>query len=136
MATHFSFDRELLGEAVAEVRTHWSGMFAFGIDLTVVNVTKDAIWIREAAIPDSANTTRPDPKWMVENMFSGQVPKEIVMPNPKVTIPDIQEQAIRDQEINPDVFTPPDQVRKWVTAWPTGLKLDPAALMGQPPEKK
>ena len=24
MTTHFSFDRELLGEALAEVRTHWT----------------------------------------------------------------------------------------------------------------
>jgi hypothetical protein len=30
----------LLGEAVAEVRTHWKGMFAFGIDLQVVNPPK------------------------------------------------------------------------------------------------
>ena len=48
-------------------------MFAFGIDHTVVNVTKDAIWIREAALPDTANTTRPNPQWLVQEMFGGGV---------------------------------------------------------------
>jgi ribonuclease Z len=135
MATHFSFDRELLGEAVAEVRTHWKGMFAFGIDLTVVNVTKDAIWIREAAMPDTANTTKPDPKWMLQEMFGGVVPKEIVFPKALHTIADVQEQAVRDLEISPDKFTPPDQIRPWVREWPADLKIDPAVLMGQPPQK-
>jgi ribonuclease Z len=136
LATHFSFDRELLGEAVAEVRCHWKGMFTFGIDHTVVNVTKDAIWIREAAIPETANTTRPDPKWMVNELFGGQVPKEIVFPPPKVTIAGIQEQAVRDLEIKPEEFTPPDQIRKWVREWPADLKMDPAALMWSPPGKQ
>lgn len=130
MATHFSFDVELLGEAIAEVRTNWKGIFAFGIDLTVVNVTKDAIWIREAAIPDTANTTRPNPQWMVANMFGGQVPKEITFPKPKFLVTDIQEQAIRNSEINPDVFTPPDQIRQWVREFPADLKINPAALLG------
>jgi ribonuclease Z len=136
MATHFSFDIELLGEAVAEVRTHWKGMFAFGVDLTVVNVTRDAIWIREAAIPDSANTTRPNPKWMVDELFGGVLPKEIAFPPPKFTVASQQDQAIRDLEIKPETFTPPDQIRKWVREFPVDLKLDPAALLGQPPAKK
>ena len=136
MATHFSFDLELLGEAVAEVRTHYKGMFTFGIDHTVVNVTKDAIWIREAAVPDIANTTRPNPQWMVQELFGGVVPKEIVFPKPHHTIAAVQEQAIRDLEIKPEVFTPPDQIRQWVREWPADLKIDPAALMGTPPAGK
>ncbi len=136
MATHFSFDVELLGEAMAEVRTNWKGIFAFGIDLQVVNVTKDAIWIREAAIPDSANTTKPSPQWMVDELFGGHVPNEITFPSPKFTIAEIQSQLIRDLEINPDKFTPPDQIRPWVREWPANLKIDPAALMGEPPQKK
>ena len=50
MATHVSFDRELVGEMMAGVRMHYPGFFAFGIDHTVVNVTKDNLWIREAAL--------------------------------------------------------------------------------------
>jgi hypothetical protein len=110
-------------------------MFAFGIDLTVVNVTKDAVGIREAAIPDSANTTRPDPRWMVANLFGGRVPKELVFPNPNYKVADIQEPAIRDTEINRNQFTPPDQIRKWVGEWPTDFKPNPAALMAQSPGK-
>jgi len=92
----------------------------------VVNLTKDAIWIREASIPDSANTARPDPKWMVQERFGGVVPKEIAFPPPAHTVAEVQEQAIRDLEIKPETFTPPDQIRPWVREWPVGLKVDPA----------
>ena len=135
MTTHFSYDLELLGEAMAEVRTHYKGMFAFGIDHTVVNVTKEAMWIREAALPDMANTTKPNPQWMVQEMFGGVVPKVIVFPPAAHTIADVQEQAVRDLEIKSEVFTPPDQIRKWVREWPKDLKVDPAMLMGGPPAK-
>jgi ribonuclease Z len=136
MATHFSFDKELLGEAIAEVRTHYKGMFAFGIDHTVVNVTKDALWIREAALPDTANTTRPSPQWMIQEMFNGAVPKEITFPPPAHTIAEVQSQEVRDLEINPDKFTPPDQTRPWVREWPQNLTINPASLMGQVPPKR
>jgi ribonuclease Z len=134
MVTHFSFDRELLGEMVAGVRTHWNGMFAFGIDHTVVNVTKDAIWVREAAIPNTANTTRASMKWMVKEMFGGKMPQETTMPSPKFKIKDIQEQAVRDLEIEPEQFTPADQLRKWVREYPTDLNIAPSAPPGQEPK--
>lgn len=60
MATHLSFDRELIGEMMAGVRMHYKGLFAFGIDHTVVNVTKDRVWLREAALPETTNIARPD----------------------------------------------------------------------------
>ncbi len=135
MTTHFSYDQELIGEAMAEVRTHYKGMFAVGIDHTVVNVTRDAIWIREAALPNTANNPRPNPQWMVKELFGGQVPKEMTFPNPTVRVADNVDQATFDLEIKPEKFTPPDQVRKWVREWPVDLKIDPAALMGQPPGK-
>jgi len=96
MTTHFSFDRELLGGAIAEVRTHYKGMFTFGIDYTVVNVTKDALWIREAALPDTANNTRPNPQWMVKELFGGVIPKEITFPPPKYTMAINVSQEIRE----------------------------------------
>jgi ribonuclease Z len=135
MATHFSYDHELLGEAIAEVRTHWKGMFALGIDHTVVNVTKDAIWIREAALPDTANNARPDPQWMIKEIFGGHVPKEITFPPAKVKVADNQEQAVRDLEIKAEEFTPEDQRRQWVREFPSGLTISPAALMGPPPKR-
>jgi ribonuclease Z len=110
MATHVSFDRELIGEMMAGVRMHYKGLFAFGIDHTVVNATKDRIWIREAAMPDTANIARSDPQWIVENQFDGHPPTEITFKN---TIPMNQEQSIRDLEIDPALFTPKDQVRQY-----------------------
>jgi hypothetical protein len=53
MATHVSFDKELIGEMTAGVRMHYKGMFAFGIDHTVVNVTKDPLDV--SGVPETAN---------------------------------------------------------------------------------
>ena len=43
MVTHFSNDETLVNEMIAGVRTHWDGLFALGVDVTVVDVTKDAV---------------------------------------------------------------------------------------------
>lgn len=132
MATHLSFDRELIGEMVAGVRLHYKGLFGFGIDNTVVNVTRDRIWIRDAVIPESANTAPPNPQWMIREMFDGKIPTEF--PKLKYTIAGNQEQSVRDLEIPPEVYTPKDQIRKWVREWPENLS--PAVLLGGPPSKE
>ena len=129
MATHVSFDRELIGEMMAGVRMHYKGLFAFGIDHTVVNVTKDRVWIREAAMPDTANIARSDPQWIVQNQFDGRPPTEITFRN---TIPMNQEQSIRDLEIDPALFTPKDQVRQYARL--SGIqetKINPADFFGR-----
>lgn len=134
VATHVSYDRELIGEMMAGVRLHWKGMFAFGIDHTVINVTKDALWIREAVLPETANTVRPDPKWMIDNMFDGKLPA--TLPKPKYRVADVQEQSIRDLEIDPARYTPKDQMRPWVREWPQDIS--PAQMFGgaKPPAQK
>ncbi|MGO9119277.1 MAG: guanitoxin biosynthesis MBL fold metallo-hydrolase GntH [Desulfomonilaceae bacterium] len=126
MATHLSFDRELIGEMVAGVRLYYKGLFAFGIDHTVVNVTRDRMWIRDAAIPVSANTAPPDPQWLIKEMYDGKIPT--AFPKLKYTVAGNQEQAIRDLEIQPEVFTPKDQIRERVREWPENLS--PAVLLG------
>ena len=125
MVTHVSFDRELIGEMMAGVRTHYKGLFAFGIDHTVVNVTKDQVWIREAALPETTNTARPSVEWMIQNNFAGK--------NPLLAS---QEQSIRDLEIDPALFTPKDQVREWARLPDPEFKMNPADLVGIPPAKK
>jgi ribonuclease Z len=127
MATHISFDRELIGEMMAGVRMHYSGMFAFGIDHTVVNVTKDRVWIREAALPETTNTARASGEWLIENQFDGKPPAEMVAKNPFLAI---QDQSIRDLEIDPALFTPKDQMRMWAHPLPPEFKLDPGAMIG------
>lgn len=48
-----TFTRHLEGaETIAGVRAHWDGLFQFGVDVAVVNVTKDAIWYRKASTPN------------------------------------------------------------------------------------
>jgi ribonuclease Z len=134
MATHVSFDRELVGEMLAGIRMHYKGLFAFGIDHTVVNVTKDRVWVREAALPETSNVTRPDPAWLVQQNFAGVVPGAMMVPNPFAAT---QEQAIRDLEIDPARFTPRDQMRPWARpgAAPEML-LNPGLMLGMPPERR
>jgi hypothetical protein len=64
------------------------------------------------------------------------VSKEIVLPRPAHTVADVQSRDVRDLEIKPEKYTPPDQIRPWVREWPTDIKMDPAALLGQQPGKK
>ena len=67
MVTHVSYDEELIPEIVAGIRVHYSGLFQFGApDVVVVNVTKDAVWTRKAAIPEAGNMTRPSPRDAIE----------------------------------------------------------------------
>jgi ribonuclease Z len=130
MATHVSYDRELIGEMTAGVRMHYKGLFAYGIDHTVVNVTKDRIWMREAALPETTNTARPSMEWLLQNNFGGRIPTETVhIRNPVLAN---QEQWVRDQEIDPALFTPKDQMRKWARAssLPPEIDVDPAQLSG------
>lgn len=119
MASHVSFDKELIAEMTAGVRMHYKGMFAFGIDRTVVNVTKDRLWIREASWPETANTARPDPLWMFREQFDGVVPTGF--PPQTYTVAGNQEQAIRDLEISAEEYTPRDQLRKEVREWPADM---------------
>ncbi|MGO7537294.1 guanitoxin biosynthesis MBL fold metallo-hydrolase GntH [Rhizobium ruizarguesonis] len=125
MASHVSFDKELIGEMTAGVRMHYKGQFAFGIDHTVVNVTKDRLWIREAALPAASNSARPNPQWMLKEQFGGEVPP--AFPPLTYTVAGNQEQAIRDLEIKPEAYTPKDQLREEVREWPAGMT--PAQLM-------
>jgi len=107
-------------------------MFAFGIDHTVVNVTKDRVWIREAALPETANSRLPDLQSLMQNNFGGKVPTEMTIKNPLWAV---QEQSIRDLEIDPALFTPKDQMRQWAR-FPAEIKINPADYLSGPPAKK
>jgi len=124
MVTHVSFDRELIGEMLSGIRMHYKGLFAFGIDHTVVNVTKDRVWVREAAFPETTNIVRPSAEWMEAN-----IPMDVTTsPNPVLAN---QQQSIRDLEIDPALFTPNDQMRRWVRVAEMGeeITVDPANLI-------
>jgi ribonuclease Z len=112
---------------VAEVRAHWDGLFQFGgPDVQVINVTKDAIWSREAAIPKNASPPSMDPRWFVPP--GQELPKEISFPTPRLPREKQQEQFVRDLEIDPDLYFPPDAKRKLVQQWP-GITINPREML-------
>jgi len=116
------FDHELLGEISAGLRMFYKGFFAYGIDNTVVNVTKDRIWIREAALSDFAGVARQNPQWVIQNMYDNTPPT--VLQKRKWTVAGNQEKAIRDLEIDPALFTPKDQIRKWYREFLQDAKIE------------
>jgi Arm DNA-binding domain len=62
MATHLAFDNDTMNEQSADIRAHWKGLFVYGApDVVVVNVTKDAVWHREAALPGFSGASMPSP---------------------------------------------------------------------------
>jgi hypothetical protein len=124
---HFEWSGDaLMAESVAEVRSHWDGLFMFGLDLNVINVTKDAIWVREAVIPDGAAPANMDPRWFVKP--GEKLPETIQFPTPTMPREVQQEQFVRDLEIDPEKYYPSDANRKPVQQWP-GVMLNPREML-------
>ena len=129
MITHTNYDDELMMESIAEVRTHWKGMFSFGApDVMVVNVTKDAIWCRKAALPEGNQSGSMDPRVMFPP--GSPMPEKLRMPDPTRPREVQQEQFLRDMELDGPDFYPPDQDRKIERVWPDdGIEMDVATLL-------
>ena len=109
MTTHMNFDPFLNEETVAEVREHWKGPYHFGApDGIVVNVTKDKIWVREGVLPDFPNSKAP------QFDFGN---RQLIVPLPPTSRQEIQNQEIRDQQLDPDLYYPegykPDLLEEW-----------------------
>ena len=125
MCTHVAYDEELVPEIVAGIRTHWDGLFQFGApDVVVVNVTRDAIWTRMAAFAEAAMTAQPSPGEAVELFGLGPTQTEVVFPKPRHTVLDVMESFMREQEIDPRKYYPPDVYREPITVVPDDLKID------------
>jgi ribonuclease BN (tRNA processing enzyme) len=125
MATHLSYDEEMVPEMVAGIRTHWDGLFQFGApDGVIVNVTKKAIWTRKAALPESTNFARPSGKEAIE-LFDLSLTKTTVnFPDPKYTLADIEDPTSRTVEYDAKLYYPPDVYRKPNPVFPKGFKID------------
>jgi ribonuclease Z len=124
---HFEWSGDqLAAESVAEVRAHWPGLFMFGFDLQVINVTKDSIWSREALIPDGGAPATMDPRWFVPP--GEKLPEKIEFPTPRMPREVQQEQFVRDLEIDPKLYYPPDAYRKPTQKWP-GITLNPREML-------
>lgn len=99
MITHVEYEDDLLNEVSAGIRAHWDGLFLYGApDVMVVNVTKDAIWGRMAAMPGLTGANVPHPKELL-GLGDGPLPDEVLIPQPRIPREDQQEQYTRDNEI-------------------------------------
>lgn len=123
MTTHTPDDEYLNAEQVAEIREHWKGPFNFGFDRTVVNMTKDQIWVREGVIPERPNVKPPQ-----FDLSKGTVD----VPLPRHQRKDIQQKAIRDAEIPPESYYPEGFHPKLLQDWPAAKPI--SAPLGILPE--
>jgi ribonuclease Z len=93
------------------VREHWKGPFHFGApDMVVVNLTKDKVWVRDGVVPLYPNNAPPQ-----FDMAQGG----LIIPAPRNKRSDIQEQSIRDAQINPDLYYPEGYHPELIENWPS-----------------
>jgi hypothetical protein len=128
MATHLAFDNDTMNEQSADIRAHWKGLFVYGApDVVVVNVTKDAIWHREAALPGFSGASMPSPTLLFGNPLPVATGKGVV-PQPRLPREDQQEKLTRDLEIDPHKYYPPDVYREPITKLANPEEVDLIAL--------
>ncbi|MGA2373483.1 MAG: hypothetical protein ABSG11_22735 [Candidatus Korobacteraceae bacterium] len=124
IATHLAFDRDTLNEQSADVRAHWNGLFLYGApDVVTVNVTKDAIWARDAVLPGYAGQPLPNPTLLFGNPLPLQTGQGVV-PQPRLPREMQQEQLTRDLEIDPHKYYPPNVYRQPLTKLPNPQLVD------------
>lgn len=125
MVTHMQYDEDLIPEIIAGIRVHYKGFFQFGApDVVVVNVQKNAIWTRMAAIAEAPNPARPS-KAEAKYLFDlAPTHLEVEFPEPRHTIMDVQEPFVRDKEIDKDLYYPSDVNRELVRVFPKGFKIE------------
>jgi ribonuclease Z len=121
MVTHLELEPGLHNELCAGIRTHWDGLFVVGApDVKVVNVTKDAIWTREASLIGLANPKKPDPSDALALAWdTSRGPGQFFLPKVKIPREEQQEEFLRKMEIDPAKYYPPDVNRPMVTEMPT-----------------
>ncbi len=133
LATHLEYEPSTNNEVVAGVRAHWDGLFLFGApDVQVLNVTPDAVWAREAVLPGLGTIARPSGRDAVE-LFGedGKLPETIEIPQPRLPREQQQDQYLRDIEIDPALYMPPDVARDLVTALPPEMKINVADMVAR-----
>ena len=87
-------------------------------------------------MPKNAAPATMDPRWFVPP--GADLPDTISMPEPKMPREEQQEQWLRDLEIDPDLYMPPDAKRRLTQKWP-GITLDPREMLksrGIDPDKE
>ena len=137
MITHMLYDEDMIPELLAGVRVHWDGLFQIGApDVMVVNVTRDAIWTRKAALPDAANPARPTTEEAKELFDLSLRNHKIVFPTPRHSLEDVQEPFVREQEIEKEKYYPSDVDRDLVRSFPEGFEIDLPTMVAQKVKEK
>ena len=137
MVTHVGYDEMEVPEILAGIRVHYKGLFQFGApDVVVVNVTKDAIWTRKAALPDAANPRQPSPREAIALFDLSPAQTFVRFPSPRHSVADVQEPFVREQEIDPRKYYPADVYRKPSTVFPDGYRIDVKQMVQQKLEAK
>jgi ribonuclease Z len=132
MVTHTAYDEDLLPEILAGIRVHWDGLFQFGApDGVVVNVTKEAVWTRNSALSEAASPARPSPSEAKELFDLGPRHLNIEFPDPRHDVADVQEEFVREKEIDPDLYYPEDVKRDLVRVFPRGFKIEIPKMVAQ-----
>jgi ribonuclease Z len=91
--------------------------------MIVVNMTKDKIWVREGVVSEYSNVAPP--------RFDVEAEGGLLSPAPKYSRADIQQQEIRDAEIEPDKYYPEGFAPEMITKWPTDKQIFiPQEMMG------
>jgi len=124
IATHLAFDNDTLNEQTADIRAHWNGLFLYGApDVVTVNVTKDAIWARDAVLPGFAGQPLPNPTLLFGNPLPLQTGQGVV-PQPRLPREMQQEALTRELEIDPHKYYPPNVYREPLTKLPNPQLVD------------
>ena len=132
MVTHTAYDEDLLPEIIAGIRVHWDGLFQFGApDGIVVNVTKDAVWTRNSALSEAASPARPSPSEAKELFDLGPTHLSVDFPDPVHNVTDVQEEFVREKEIDPNLYYPEDVKRDLVRVFPKGFKIEIPKMVAQ-----
>jgi len=112
MGTHVNYDEYSVAELYAEVRNHYKGPFRLGApDMVVVNMTKDKIWVRDGVLPRFPRIATPQ--------FDVHPGGGLTIPAPEFTRQQLQQQSIRDAEIDPKLYYLPGQRPETLDDWPT-----------------
>ena len=137
MVTHLQYDESLVPEMVAGIRAHWDGLFQFGApDVVVVNVTKEAIWTRRAALPEDANFCRPAKRDAIELFDLSLTHATVDFPNPRNLVAEIEGPVPRNVEFDPHLYYPPDVYRKPDPVFPKDFKIDIKKVVREKIEQK
>ena len=136
MVTHLEYEPELNSEVIAGIRTHWDGLFIIGApDVRVVNVTKDAIWARDAVIPELGSISQLSPDLMLKVFELEELPDVLEFPPVKIPREEQQIPYLREIEIDHETYSPKDVDRELVTELPP-IRIDLKALMAAKQKQK